>query len=139
MASRLTRYYYADTVAHRTKSELGQQASKQDVIDRFKKVVDRDLGPLGEEIVLEKEEKLPILGQLNRNSVSAKDQHIGLTIMENNMYKLPVFKQKPKKTDFVLVRVVEKGKCKYYLRRIKHVYVTGQIQPKLEVYCPYSR
>ena len=62
-----------------------------------------------------------------------------VAMLENNLYRVPVFKQKARKNDFVLVRVVEKGEVKYYLRRIKTVYTAGQIQPKSEVFCPYSR
>ena len=91
------------------------------------------LGEQGEEIPLEENEQLPILGQL----IGSKYE--GVAILENNLYRVPVFKQKTRKNDFLLVRVVEKGEVKFYLRKIKSVYTAGQIQPKLEVFCPYSR
>ena len=43
------------------------------------------------------------------------------------------------RTIFILVRTCVNGKEQFFLRRIKHVYTAGQIQPKLEVFCPYSR
>ena len=60
-------------------------------------------------------------------------------MVENNMMRMPVFPQTPKKTDFILVRTIYNGKIKYFLRKIKTIYTTGQIQPKVEVFCPYSR
>ena len=133
MASRLSRYYYPDRVAQNVKKDLGQNSKKTEIVKKFKQLIEKETGTLGEEVPLEKGEKLPILGQLTNKAYS------GLTILENVMYELPVFKQKTRKNDFVLVRVFEDGKYKYFLRRIRHVYTTGQIQPKLEVLCPYSR
>lgn len=133
MASRLSRYYYPDRVAQYIKKKKGEDLDNEAIIKEYNTTLDDVLGELGEDVGMSREEKLPILGQLT------KKDNLGLTILENNMYKLPVFKQKPKKTDFVLVRCLENGQNKYYLRRITHLYTTGQVQPKLEVFCPYSR
>lgn len=76
---------------------------------------------------------LPVVGQLTQK------KYTGVTILENNLSKVPVFVQRPNKTDFLLICEIKNGQKKFYLRSIRSVYVAGQIQPKKEVYCPYSR
>ena len=67
-------------------------------------------------------------------------EHLGVLTMENNLFKVPIFKQKLPKTDFLLVRYRDdEGKDKFYVRKIEFIYIVGQIEPKLEVFSPNSR
>ncbi len=130
MASRLTKYYYHHRIIKKIVEEVGFE--EREIVHQFRTFLRDKLGEQGEEAPLDDNEQLPLLGQLN-------SKHEGLVILENNLYRVPVFKQRTRKNDFVLVKVIEKGEVKYYLRKIKAVYTAGQIQPKSEVYCPYSR
>jgi len=133
MGSRLTKYYYPYKITKKIVEELSLDSEEKDKISQFRTYIKDKFGEHGEDNPLEEHEHLPILGQLVGN------KYEGVTILENNLYRVPVFKQKTRKNDFVLVRVVQKGEIKYYLRRIKTAYTVGQIQPKAEVFCPYSR
>ena len=133
MASRLTKYYYPVKIMKKIVEEQGLDGNDKEVVTHFRSYLKDKLGEHGEEFPLEENDHLPTLGQLVGNKCG------GLTILENNLFRVPVFKQKARKNDFVLVRCIEKGEVKYYLRKIKAVYVAGQIQPKSEVFCPYSR
>ena len=133
MASRLTKYYYPTKICKKIFEEHGADLDEKEQISLFKHFIKDKFGEHGEENPLEESEQIPLLGQLIGN------KYEGVAMLENNLYRVPVFKQKARKNDFVLVRVVEKGEVKYYLRRIKTVYTAGQIQPKSEVFCPYSR
>lgn len=63
-----------------------------------------------------------------------------MLILENNLFSVPIFKQKLPKTDFLLLRYRnEENQINYYLRKIDYIYVVGQIEPKLEVFSPNSR
>lgn len=130
MASRLTKYYYHHRIIKKIVEEVGFE--EMEIVKQFRTFLRDKLGEQGEEAPLDDNEQLPLLGQLN-------SKHEGLVILENNLYRVPVFKQRARKNDFILVKVVEKNEVKYFLRRIKTVYTAGQIQPKSEVYCPYSR
>lgn len=132
MASRLTKYYYTTKILRKIVDEHGPGDEKE-ITFRFWQFIRDKFGEHGEVSPLKENEQLPTLGQLVGNKCE------GLTILENNLYQVPVFKQKTRKNDFILVRVFEKGEYKYYLRKIRSVYTAGQIQPKSEVYCPYSR
>lgn len=57
----------------------------------------------------------------------------------NQMYRAPIFKHEPRKTDFILGRVTDDNDSKYYLRKIDHLYVVGQNFPSVEVPGPHSR
>lgn len=133
MASRLTKYYYPVKIIKKIVDDQGAEGDEKDKIGQFKHYLKDKMGEHGEEYPLEETEQLPLLGQLIGN------KYEGVAILENNLYRVPVFKQKTKKNDFILVRVIEKGEVKYYLRKIKTIYTAGQIQPKSEVFCPYSR
>ena len=56
------------------------------------------LGKFGQIQFLGKNEFLPTQGQLTDEMI------IGLTILENDLYRAPVYKQKLLETDFLLVR-----------------------------------
>ena len=55
--------------------------------------------------------------------------------MESNLAAVPIVKKTPNKRDFVLVR----EKDKWYLRKIDHLYVSGQVEPKRVVFSPGDR
>ncbi|ESK98083.1 transcription initiation factor tfiid 111 kda subunit [Moniliophthora roreri MCA 2997] len=57
----------------------------------------------------------------------------------NNLVRAPLFRHKPKPTDFLVVRSTVKGEPKYYLREIKNLFVIGQTYPVTEVPGPHSR
>ena len=134
MASRLTQYIYPQKVA---KIIMGQDnvqgEDEKGLIEAYKDYTTNTFGVHGEENTLKEGMKLPQLGQLTNST------YPGITLLENNLSTLPVFTQKPRRTDFVLVCTKEKGVMKYYQRKIDSVYATGQIQPKLEVFCHHSR
>ncbi|CAN8101456.1 unnamed protein product [Discula destructiva] len=57
----------------------------------------------------------------------------------NHMYRAPIFKHEPRKTDFIIGRVTDDSGSNYYLRKIDHIYVVGQNFPSVEVPGPHSR
>lgn len=57
----------------------------------------------------------------------------------NQMYRAPIFKHEPRKTDFIIGRVTDDSSSSYYLRKIDHIYVVGQNFPSVEVPGPHSR
>lgn len=80
------------------------------------------------------QEKHPLIGNITN------EKYPGFTALENNLYVAPIFPQKPKMTDFVLVRHVSpEGYTKFFLRKIENLYTVGQIEPKREVFTPHSR
>lgn len=134
MASRLTKYIYSQKVVnHLRRKDLVDSGDNKAKVEAYKEYCTQTFGPHGDEQILQEKQKLPIVGQLTNSPFT------GITLLENNLYHLPVFMHKPRRTDFVLVCVQEKGQTKYYLRKIDTVYTTGQIQPKLEVFCHHSR
>lgn len=62
---------------------------------------------------------------------------LGVALMESNLATYPIIKKKPspKSRDFLLVRF----NGKWYLRKIEHVYISGQIEPKKKIFNPDSR
>lgn len=58
-------------------------------------------------------------------------------MIDNDLFAAPVFKHKVPSTDFLLVRNAVTDR--YVLRRIEHLYVVGQIEPKNEIFSPQSR
>ncbi|KAK9480980.1 hypothetical protein V1514DRAFT_63720 [Lipomyces japonicus] len=58
----------------------------------------------------------------------------------NRMVRAPVFKQEPRKTDFLMIRSTGGGESqKYFLRDITHLYTVGQTLPVTEIPSPRSR
>ncbi|KAJ2805145.1 hypothetical protein H4R20_002208 [Coemansia guatemalensis] len=57
----------------------------------------------------------------------------------NNMFRAPLFAQKSRPTDFLVVKHVSKSDTKWYVRGIKYQYVCGQTYPLQEVPAPHSR
>lgn len=106
---------------------------KKKLRDTFVNTITATFGDKGEESYLVENEKLPTIGQLT------KKDFCGLTILDNNLSRTPVFTQRVHKNDFLIVCSNINGKKRYFLRRIKSVYTAGQIQPKQEIFSPYSR
>ncbi|KAJ7246290.1 TAF1 transcription initiation factor TFIID subunit TAF1 [Mycena haematopus] len=55
----------------------------------------------------------------------------------NNLIRAPLFRHKPRATDFLINTI--KGDSKYFIRDIKHLFVSGQTYPVTEVPGPHSR
>ncbi|KAK4194861.1 putative transcription initiation factor [Triangularia verruculosa] len=89
---------------------------------------------LGENCVLMPEDRSPfaMVGQV----------HPGETVptLHNQMFRAPIFKHSPRKTDFLVGRS-STGKlgANWYIRNIDHLFVVGQILPSMEVPGPHSR
>lgn len=87
MASKLSRYIYSE-------KPLPLKFFKHQPVGMAKT---RHMGYYGQQICLQDDEKLPLLGQINRK------KYQGLAVLENNLYRVPVFYQKPKFKDFLCV------------------------------------
>ena len=105
------------------------------------------MGPNGSQILLKPEQKLPLLGQIDQNELK------GINIIDNNMYKAPVFYEKisypnsaintsldKKRYNFLITfSKNEKGQKVFHIRELEHLYTVAQEEPKVEVYPPNSR
>lgn len=90
------------------------------------------VGTLGLPVHLDEANKLPLIAQLQ--------DHQGLAVLETNLSRAPVYSTNASPTDFVLIRCLSsKGRAKFYLRGIDHLYSAGQTEPKVEVFTPKSR
>ncbi|KAG7049362.1 transcription initiation factor TFIID subunit 1 [Colletotrichum scovillei] len=104
---------------------------------RKKKVDDEETPPkmeIGESHVLLPEDRSPfaIFGEVE----------VGQTMptLHNQMYRAPIFKHKPRSTDFLCVRSsTGVDGANWYLHKIDHLYVVGQTFPSVEVPGPHSR
>ncbi|OLN82902.1 putative transcription initiation factor TFIID 111 kDa subunit [Colletotrichum chlorophyti] len=104
---------------------------------RKKKVDDEEAPPkldIGESHVLLPEDRSPfaIFGEVE----------VGQTMptLHNQMYRAPIFKHKPRSTDFLCVRSsTGVDGSQWYLHKIDHLYVVGQTFPSVEVPGPHSR
>lgn len=85
----------------------------------FYKTIKQYFGMKGEEFFLTEKQVLPTLGQITQK------KFCGLTVLDNNLSRTPVFIQKQYKSDFLLVVQTYKGKKRYFLRKIKIVYTAG--------------
>lgn len=88
---------------------------------------------LGETKILLPEDRSPFanFGDVNKGET--------VPTLWNQMYRAPIFKHEPRKTDFLIGRITDDNESKYYLRKIDHVYVVGQNFPSVEVPGPHSR
>jgi transcription initiation factor TFIID subunit 1 len=105
------------------------------------------MGPNGVQILLKPEQKLPLLGQIDQNELK------GINIIDNNMYKAPVFYEKiaypnsaintsldKKRYNFLITfSKNEKGQKVFHIRELEHLYTVAQEEPKIEVYAPNSK
>ncbi|KAF4854918.1 putative transcription initiation factor TFIID 111 kDa subunit [Colletotrichum siamense] len=104
---------------------------------RKKKVDDEEAPPkmeIGESHILLPEDRSPfaIFGEVE----------VGQTMptLHNQMYRAPIFKHKPRSTDFLCVRSsTGVDGSNWYLHKIDHLYVVGQTFPSVEVPGPHSR
>ncbi|KAJ2481732.1 hypothetical protein IWW56_001541 [Coemansia sp. RSA 2131] len=101
---------------------------KRDMQDRsFPKV------ELGELFILDINDTSPFLSFGNIESGQV------VPALYNNMFRAPLFAQKVRQSDFLVVKHVAKGGTKWYVRGIKYQYVSGQTYPLHEVPAPHSR
>ncbi|KAJ2838347.1 hypothetical protein J3B01_001472 [Coemansia erecta] len=101
---------------------------KRDMQDRsFPKV------ELGELFILDINDTSPFLSFGNIESGQV------VPALYNNMFRAPLFAQKVRLSDFLVVKHVAKGGTKWYVRNIKYQYVSGQTYPLHEVPAPHSR
>ncbi|CAA7265965.1 unnamed protein product [Cyclocybe aegerita] len=104
------------------------------LVNYYRKKDEKDEhGDLGFPFVLEPQDESPFM----------KFGYVypGQTIpaLYNNLIRAPLFRHKPKPTDFLVVRSTIKGETKYFLREIKNIFVIGQTYPVTEVPGPHSR
>ena len=60
--------------------------------------------------------------------------------LHNEMYRAPVFKHKPRDTDFLVVRNTTGVEgSKWYLHKVDHIHAVGQAFPSVDVPGPHSR
>lgn len=93
-----------------------------------------DKPSIGETKVLLPEDRSPFanFGDVNKGET--------VPTLQNQMYRAPIFKHEPRKTDFLIGRITNaKEGSQYYMRRIDHLYVVGQNFPSVEVPGPHSR
>ena len=108
------------------------------------------MGPYGTKIILKPEQKLPLIGQIDQNEIK------GMNIIDNNMYRAPVFYEKishpnsakntsidfpnKKRYNFLITfSKNEKGQKFFQIRELENLYTVAQEEPKVEVYPPNSR
>ena len=108
------------------------------------------MGPYGAKILLKSEQKLPLVGQIDQNEIK------GMNIIDNNMYKAPVFYEKishpnsarnttldpqnKKRYNFLITFTKnDKGQKFFQIRELENLYTVAQEEPKVEVYPPNSR
>lgn len=112
MASKIRRYY------------LGARRAPEE----YPKYV----GKLGLAEYIDSNKQFPLIGNLLANSA--------LAVMESNLFRVPLYCQSSKHTDFLMIKYQKQnGKFIWYLRYIDNLYTTGQIEPKLEVMAPNAR
>ena len=153
MASRILKFVHRDRVVSQLKSEKppgsqpeaqtenpkayeGKNNERTENNKKFYDHINEKLGPNGviRLIADSNSERLPLMANITN------EKYIGCSVLENNLYAAPIFPQKPRTTDFVLVRrVTDEGYTRFYLRKIENLYTVGQIEPRREVYTPQSR
>ncbi|CAK78433.1 unnamed protein product (macronuclear) [Paramecium tetraurelia] len=117
-----------------TYGQMGQISNEEMTLWEFKNMLVEQLGNIGQIRFLDKNGTIPLQGQLT------DERFIGIAVIENELYRAPIFKQKLPATDFLLVRTrVDNCHYKYTLRPIDCIYLVGQIEPKVEIFTPHSR
>ncbi|OMJ72784.1 hypothetical protein SteCoe_28703 [Stentor coeruleus] len=90
------------------------------------------VGTLGLAEYIESNKQFPLIGNLQDNS--------GLAVLENNLFRVPLYFQSSRPTDFLMIRYMKQnGKYKWYLREIDYLSTSGQIEPKVDVMAPNAR
>ena len=69
----------------------------------------------------------PFLGNIKRGEA--------LTVLENNMFRAPIYSHKTKSNDFLIIRCRDA----YYIRKVNTVFTVGQEYPLIEVPSPNSK
>lgn len=78
--------------------------------------------------------KIPLIGKVDSSAYK------GIAILENNMYRAPLFWHPVKTTDFLLIKHKEQdGQNKFYLRKASGLFTVGQEEPKVEAFNPATR
>ena len=143
MANRMKKYLYSTKlfITSNNKNNLNMKLNEVE-----QKTLNM-MGPNGSQILLKPEQKLPLLGQIDQNELK------GINIIDNNMYKAPVFYEKishpnsaintslgKKRYNFLITfSKNEKGQKVFHIRELEHLYTVAQEEPKVEVYPPNSR
>lgn len=94
----------------------------------------RPKADIGETVVLLPQDKSPfsIFGHVDPGEIAQA--------ISNSMYRAPLFPQKAKSNDFLVVRsTTGTGGSDYFLRNIENLYVAGQQFPSVDVPGPHSR
>ncbi|CAO3645117.1 unnamed protein product [Cunninghamella blakesleeana] len=107
------------------------------IVNYYRKVDPKDdfvpSEEIGEPFILEVEDTSPFMTFGNVESGQT------IPVMYNNMVRAPLFKQKVRTTDFLLIKSTHRGQTKYYIRSIPTIYLIGQTYPVQEVPGPQSR
>ena len=94
----------------------------------------REKNEIGETSILLPEDRSPfsIFGTVDPDET--------VPTIQNQMYRAPIFRHEPRKTDFMLGRTTTKATgSTYYMRLVEHLYTVGQTFPSTEVPGPHSR
>ena len=61
-------------------------------------------------------------------------------MLENNMFRAPIFWHRMKSIDFLLIKHTNKFRQnEFYFRKLVGIYTVGQEEPKVEAYNPATR
>ena len=113
MGSKLINYY------RRTDNNDEEQLPKQD-LGEYRTLLPEDRSPFALFGTVDPGETVPTL--------------------HNEMYRAPVFKHKPRDSDFLVIRSTTGVEgSKWYLHKIDHLHVVGQAFPSVDVPGPHSR
>ena len=143
MANKMKKYLYSTKLFITSNTKNNNNMKLNEVEQKTLNM----MGPNGIQILLKPEQKLPLLGQIDQNELK------GINIIDNNMYKAPVFYEKiaypnsaintsldKKRYNFLITfSKNEKGQKVFHIRELEHLYTVAQEEPKIEVYPPNSR
>lgn len=103
-------------------------------MELWRRNVRKEFGDNGKVYLWEQERESKLIGN---------PEGLGVAVMESNLAAMPLVKKTPNKRDFLLVReLVKEGNKEYsrwVLRKIDHLYVAGQVEPKQVVFSPGDR
>ena len=143
MANKMKKYLYSSKLFMVNNNNINNMKLSEAEMKTYNMI-----GPNGTQIILKHEQKLPLLGQIDLNEIK------GMNIIDNNLYRAPVFYEKinfpnsssntsipnKKRYNFLLTFHKNKeGKKVFYIRELEHLYTVAQEEPKVEVYPPQSR
>ncbi len=156
MASKLKKFLYSSKLLNVNVSNSSFKLSETEL-----KTYNM-IGPFGIQIPLQAGQKLPLIGQIEQN------EYKGLAVVDNKMYRAPVFYEKlvssetetkpeniqtkqensnkssqssnKKYMNFLITfKKSKEGQEGFYIRELDHLYTVAQEEPKIEVYPPQSR